>query len=255
MNLPSNKGFNFILSNSHNLKPEYFGITRYKWNKETGLLDVDQDVFLNTGSLGFIPFEFGNINGDFIIVNKNYTTISSNHKDLISLKGSPRKVYGDFDCSQQSLVNLEYSPEKVTGSYDCRSNKLESLKGCTQIIHKKFRCDNNPLKNLEGGPKRCTNYHFHDYQIKYLYDYPVCVIDNELRFTVSSHSYTNGADKNSLQDKFYEINTLIRSNKESFYGLLDDKVNFHQQIMRMKPEFIPSYKDSGIPLPSKKSIL
>ena len=49
--------------------------------------------------------------------------------NITSLEGSPKVVYGSFDCSRcQNLTSLEGSPKVVYGSFDCsQCKKLTSL--------------------------------------------------------------------------------------------------------------------------------
>lgn len=48
---------------------------------------------------------------------------------LTSLRGCPKEVGGNFDCSANRLVDLRGGPKVVNGTYDCRNNRLNSYKG------------------------------------------------------------------------------------------------------------------------------
>lgn len=104
---------------------------------------VNRNVLLNSLNLIEIPFQFGNIKGDF--------NVSDNQ--LISLKCSPIEVSGTFDCSLNQLTSLEYAPSVVNGDFYCYMNKLISLKGCPSHINGSFIAAYNRLRNLDGCPE------------------------------------------------------------------------------------------------------
>ena len=76
----------------------------------------------------------------------------SNNK-LISLKGAPEIVRGNFICSYNFLKSLEGAPREVNGYFDCHDNNLKTLKGAPKKVGKFFDCSGNHLKSLEGIPK------------------------------------------------------------------------------------------------------
>ena len=69
---------------------------------------------------------------------------------ITSLKGSPRVVVGDFDCSQTSIISLEGGPEEVEGNFWCSHTKITSLKGCPREIRRNFWCSYTKITSLEG---------------------------------------------------------------------------------------------------------
>lgn len=73
---------------------------------------------------------------------------------ITSLKGAPKIVTGDFDCSENRLTSLEFGPEKVGGNYNCNSNELISLEGAPKEVGGNFRCDYNKLTSLKGAPEK-----------------------------------------------------------------------------------------------------
>lgn len=77
-------------------------------------------------------FEFGEV----------YGNVDFSDCDLITLKGSPRKVHGFFDCSyNDNLTSLEGSPEEVRGNFFTTDNpKIKSLKGLTKTILGSLYC-------------------------------------------------------------------------------------------------------------------
>jgi hypothetical protein len=128
------------------IKPEDFGITKYKYIKD-GFLDVFEDVDLSDKGLTTIPFNFGHVHGNF----------NCSSSSLTSLKGSPRIVEGTFDCSNNRLTSLKDGPETVKGNYLCYESNLKSLIGSPKEVGGTFDCNDNMLTTLEGGPKIVKN--------------------------------------------------------------------------------------------------
>lgn len=56
--------------------------------------------------------------------------------NLVSLKGTPKKVTGKFTCAFcPKLKTLENGPEEVTGRFSCAGcDILTTLKGCPSFI-------------------------------------------------------------------------------------------------------------------------
>ena len=64
-------------------------------------------------------------------------------------------VEGDFDCSENDLLSLKGSPKKVGGSYFCSFNKLKDLVGASKEVGRKFFCGNNDnLESFDGLPEK-----------------------------------------------------------------------------------------------------
>ena len=78
--------------------------------------------------MNFKDTEYGDM------TNKIYDYYLSRRKmNLTSLKGSPKEVGGNFNCSHNNLKSLEYSPKKINGNFYCRNNpNLKDIKN--QII-------------------------------------------------------------------------------------------------------------------------
>lgn len=79
--------------------------------------------------------------------------------NLVSLKGSPKKVDGYFKCTHNpELKSLEGGPKEVTGVYQISSNiNLTSLKGAPKKINSDFYCAyNSELVSFEGAPEEVT---------------------------------------------------------------------------------------------------
>lgn len=138
---------------------------------KNGVVDVDGDVRISRGVQSDITeltnriFEFGTINGDFII---------NDCINLKTLKGGPKKVKYDFLCNYcEKLENFEYAPKYVGKKFEADyCGNLKSLKGlpkkvesisliaCKLITNLEDICDANEyildgcpnLKSLEGLP-------------------------------------------------------------------------------------------------------
>lgn len=142
-------------------------------------------------------------------------------KDIIKIPFKFGIVEGTFDCSDnKSLESLEGSPIEVTGSYFCNETDISILDGCPKMV---------------GGSFYEDKYHY-----KNITDYPLCIIMDKL---------------DTRNFYFREIHKIVKNNVDIFKPLLDDKVGFHQMVMRIEPEMIQYYKNSGITAPSKKTIL
>jgi hypothetical protein len=67
--------------------------------------------------------------------------------------GAPKKVGGDFNCTNNKLTSLVGAPQEVGGDFCCYYNKLTSLEGAPQEVGGYFYCDSNKLTSLEGAPQ------------------------------------------------------------------------------------------------------
>lgn len=131
-------------------KPGEFG---YWWTVEQGNDDIEGKSYGNSItcencdiiSLKGCP---KSINGDF----------DCSGNALTSLKGAPEKIAGSFICSGNSLTSLESGPKIVGGYYTCSYNDLTSLKGAPEKVGGDFDCEDNKLKNLLGAPKNIGGY-------------------------------------------------------------------------------------------------
>lgn len=120
----------------------------YVINKDL-TVDIKTHLFIQFKNLEFFPVQFGTIEGAFVCSNNN----------LITLKGSPRKVMRNFSCDFNRLKTLEYGPPYVGGDYICADNRLVTLKGAPKKLDLHFGsfiCDNNKLPNLYGSPEECS---------------------------------------------------------------------------------------------------
>lgn len=120
---------------------------RWKFNKNTGLIDVYGEIRLKGRArkikdIGNI--KFGNVKNVYIF-NTNLTT----------LKGFPEKVAGDcFISDNKNLSSLEYSPKEVEGFFLCENNSLTSLIGGPVKVEKAYKISNEKnISSIEGIPK------------------------------------------------------------------------------------------------------
>lgn len=131
-------------------------------------VDVEGKIEINNLKLKYFPVQFNIIKGDFIC----------SYSNLITLKGAPIIVKGNFDCSHcdflksleyapkfvcnnfycnhcNSLITLEGAPEYVLNSFYAHHCKnLQSLKGAPRYVHFDFNCnDCDSLKSIENKPQ------------------------------------------------------------------------------------------------------
>jgi hypothetical protein len=58
------------------------------------------------------------------------TLVNLKKNNLVSLKGSPKEVEGDFICAQNKLMSFSGGPQRVEGNFDASENRaLTSLAG------------------------------------------------------------------------------------------------------------------------------
>ena len=127
-----------------------YNIKNYKINKDYSI-DVVGDVILHRSKLKELPLKFNIVEGNF----------NCSNNLLTSLKGSPKKVYGNFSCFNNSnLKSLEYSPNYVSGSFNCNSCDITSLKGSPEKVEGEFNIALNPnITSLEGSPIIVGKFH------------------------------------------------------------------------------------------------
>jgi hypothetical protein len=135
-----------------------------------GIIDVNGDVKININRdlriLREMPINFGVVSGYFECLNNNLISLkgcpnkvygqffSYEHNLLSSLEGCPEKVSGSIRFFGNKLTTLEGAPKEVFGSFECGSNKLTSLEGSPIKVGRNFSCGWNILESLEGGPKK-----------------------------------------------------------------------------------------------------
>lgn len=67
----------------------------------------------------------------------------TDNDDLITLKGCPNIVHGDFECSRCRLTSFEYAPHYIGGDFIAKTNKLSSFVNMPQYIGGCFNIANN----------------------------------------------------------------------------------------------------------------
>ncbi len=86
---------------------------------------------------------------------------------LVSLKGLPDKIFGDFDCSNcGSLKTLDGCPKEIGGWFDCsQCDNITSLEGGPKIVGSEYNNGSNytcswckNLVTLKGAPKKLNGY-------------------------------------------------------------------------------------------------
>ena len=177
-----------------------------------GSVDVPGNVNLEFANLSKIPINFNKVDGNF--------TVHGNH--LKSLKGCPKEVGDNFDCSNNKLTTLKYAPIVVhRGGYLCDNNELVTLEGCASKISNAFYCDHNKLKNLVGGPKITGQYHCYDNPIIELTGFPEVFGSNYADVGCPVHEITELVFVFNLQKFVNYINehNVIQGNKIFELGL------------------------------------
>ena len=72
-----------------------------------------------------------------------------------SLEGCPKKVMGDFNCSNSKITTLQGGPRYVGGKFDCSyTNNITTLEGAPDSVGGDFRAHNIFLKSLKGAPRK-----------------------------------------------------------------------------------------------------
>ena len=75
---------------------------------------------------------------------------------LTSLEGCPKKVIGDFNCSDNDLLTLEYGAKELTGYYDFSNNQLTSLLDLPSYFWERlnmWQCCGNDIRKIENIPE------------------------------------------------------------------------------------------------------
>jgi ankyrin repeat protein len=112
---------------------------------EKGFINTDDDVDFNLNCNNSTNNEKMIIQfPEYIKFNKVGGHFQLTLCNMISLKGCPRIVKGNFYIGHNNLTSLQYSPIE-TKSYYCHNNKLTSLKGVTKNINGDFACIHNDI--------------------------------------------------------------------------------------------------------------
>ena len=87
---------------------------------------------VRAGSFDFRNSNIRNLSGAPRVVDENFSCYGV--RTLVSLKGGPETVGGDFDCSSTGITNLQGAPRSVGGSFDCGVTEITSLMGISTVI-------------------------------------------------------------------------------------------------------------------------
>lgn len=101
-------------------------------------LDIDDEGY------AMIPYQFGEIEGSFTLVNKN--------DKMRSLKNGPYQVYDDYSAINLGLTSLEGAPGSVGNAFDVSLNKLTSWEGMPNQVGE-LRVAGNRIKTFTGISK------------------------------------------------------------------------------------------------------
>jgi len=116
-------------------------------------IDIHADCRINFLD-GNLPnyIQFNNVYGDFAIEGPGIS--SKKNQNITSLRGCPKFIEGDFQCSRTSIKNLIGGPEKVTGRYICSCiQTLKSLNGFPKHIGEYVACNNKAGLTMDDIPK------------------------------------------------------------------------------------------------------
>jgi hypothetical protein len=163
----------------------YLDLSSYSINDTDGTVDVRWSVNISSLSLETIPITFNNVKNSFI-------------------------------CSDNKLISLKGSPNRIGGHFNCDRNKLTTLIGGTKILKTPTRfttrsvysCDKNKLTSLEGGPNEFPDdfdFYCMDNPINTIYklfpDYKSCIESiNDYNFLRDDMTVIKGRLTRALKD-------------------------------------------------------
>lgn len=105
--------------------------------------------------------QFNKINGDFSIY-----FYQTNNDNNITLKGCPRIVTGNFECSRCRLTKFEYMPEYIGRDCIAKTNNISSFVGMPKYIGGCFNIANNDFTDEAWEyAKENIDAEFRDYNI------------------------------------------------------------------------------------------
>ena len=106
-------------------------------------VDVNETVVLKKLLDIELPVQFGNIEGSFLCMDGELTT----------LKGFPKKINGDFSCKKNKISNLDYFPELITKSISIGDNNISDIKKKTKTINGDLTIENNKIREFSPNTK------------------------------------------------------------------------------------------------------
>lgn len=195
--------------------------------------------FVTENKSGVKPEDYGIYEYEWVNGKLNcYQDVDLEKKNLKKLPFNFGEIDGSFLCSRNQISNLIGAPEKVGRNFWCSDNEITSLKHCPRIVSNDFSVNNNNLDNLDYCPSSVGGrFYCSENDLKSIEDYPLC----DIKGLISNVS------------NFRKVLNIFQSNQELFLPLLNDKVKFHQMVMRIDPSLIQYY--TTIQPPSKRTIL
>lgn len=149
-------GFPTTEEEIHDLCRKYF-ITDYTINEDLSI-DVDGNVNFYDKNLKYIPLNFNYVKYVF----------DCSRNELISLKGCPKEVGGDFSCNRNNLKSLVGSPLIARRNVYCSDNHIKNFEGGFDTIYGQLNCQGNNIVSLMGFPNVSGNILFTENPIKTL---------------------------------------------------------------------------------------
>ena len=152
--------------------------------------------------------------------------------------------FEDVSLSDSHIHMIPFKFGRINGKFSCSKNlQLSSLENCPFYVRDNFYCSYTNITNLDHCPKYVgRDFHMEGLScINNLDDYPVCIIKGELYGIPAPQKYFN------------RVCEIIKNNEDLFTPLLDNKLAFHQQVMRIDPSFIEFYHN--ISPPSTRTII
>ena len=109
---------------------------------------IADDLDLDDDNMAFLPYKFGEVEGDFSIAPGKFTKMRN-------LKNCPYMVYGNFKASGLWLESLDGMPSSVGNECDISMNRLKDWNGIpSQCGHLKIQ--GNKIKTFTGISKNWT---------------------------------------------------------------------------------------------------
>lgn len=166
--------------------------------------------------------------------------------EFFLIKNYKRNEDGSIDCFQMVDISEPLGSNKMHDYYKMGYDgypyekwNFTRLSFKIRNVYGNFYCQSIKNYDLTSGPKYVENYYNcgGDNKVRSIEDYPLCIIGDSI----------------SDFNQFKWVCDIVKKNVDKFEPLVDDKIRFHQMVMRLEPNLIPYYKT--IEPPTKKSIL
>lgn len=153
----------------HNEKDNQFFKTRQEvevWLKKMEIknYEIDDSLVVNVNNtvnisqkkLPYLPVQFGEIKGDFIVFNSGLRTclgmpfivrggVYASQNKLKTLEDSPLVIERDYHVGRNQLTTIKGVPDKIGGDFVLSSNKIKNFKFMPSYIGGDFFCYKNPI--------------------------------------------------------------------------------------------------------------